>query len=148
MRRPWLVLVVVMVAACSTGGATTPVPSGTPVSSSAPPASVQATQVPIAVTGDPATGVSASFVLTPQSGFYDVAWTTTADTPGCDFNLVLAKASDGTSVTRLVKQLTDAKEYSGSDIWFQVFPGTYVLKEDRSGFGACKGPWSATLTPR
>ena len=47
-----------------------------------------------------------------------------------------------------VKLLPEARPYTNTFLWLLVQPGTYVLQEDRSGFGHCKGPWSATISPR
>ena len=44
--------------------------------------------------------------------------------------------------------LPEAKAYSGTFTWVGVLGGTHVLQEDRSGYGHCAGPWSATVTPR
>ena len=138
MRSLLLTLVAVIVMGCSTAGVSTEKPT-------APPEPSQTGEAPVSVTGDPDTGASDSFALV--GGSYDVAWTTTADTAGCYFSLVLATKIDGPSVKRDVKLLPEAKSYSNNFLWVFVLAGTYVLQEDRSGVLACKGPWSATITP-
>jgi hypothetical protein len=86
--------------------------------------------------------------MTLAGGSYEVAWTTTADTAGCYFALVLSTAIDGPSVTNDVKLLPEARSYSGTFLWLFVHAGTYVIQEDRTGFGHCSGPWTATVTRR
>jgi hypothetical protein len=160
MRRLLPTLVAVIVMGCSTAGPSTerptaagstasPTAGGSTEQPTAPPEPSQTVEAPISVTGDPVTGASGTFALAGGSyaGSYDVAWTTTADTAGCYFSLVLATKIDGPSVERDVKLLPEAKSYSGTVLWTFIPAGTYVLQEDRSGFGACKGPWSATITP-
>ena len=139
MRTLFLTLIAVMVMACSTAGGSTGRPT-------APPEPSRTVEAPVSVTGDPDTGASGSFAL--AGGIYDVAWTTTADTAGCYFSLVLRTEVDGPSVMGDGLYLTQAKPYSGTFIWLALFGGTYVLQEDKSGFGHCIGPWSATITPR
>ena len=157
MRRLLPLLVMLVVVGCSASSGTTQGPAGGGSTEDSTAAAV--TEVPVvppepsavdnaavSVEGDADTGASDSFTL--AGGTYDVAWTTTADTAGCYFSLVLTTAVDGPSVKNGVKLLPEAKEYSGTFTWVAVFAGTYVLQEDRSGYGHCKGPWSATLTPR
>jgi hypothetical protein len=139
MRALLLTLVAVMVMGCSTAGGSTERPT-------APPEPSRTVEAPVSVTGDPDTGASGSFAL--AGGSYEVAWTTTADTAGCYFSLFLATKIDGPSVMNDVKLLPEAKSYSNTFLWLFVEAGTYVLQEDRSGFGHCIGPWSATITPR
>ena len=148
MRQLLLTLVAIIVMGCSTSGGSTETPTSVPITETptAPPESSRTVEAPVSVTGDPDTGASASFTL--AGGSYEIAWTTTADVAGCYFSLVLTTAVDGPSVKNGVKLLPEAKEYSGTFTWVAVFAGTYVLQEDRSGYGHCKGPWSATLTPR
>ena len=155
MRRLLLTLVAVLVLGCSTAGGGTvgptaggstvgPTAGGSTAGPTSPPEPSGTGAAPISLTGDPDTGASDSFAL--AYGSYDVAWSTTADTAGCYFSLVLTTKIDGPSVKNLVKLLPEAKSYSGTDLWVFVQADTYVLQEDRSGFGHCKGPWSATIT--
>jgi hypothetical protein len=130
-------------ASVSTEAPTASVSTETPTT---PPEPSGTAEAPVSVTGDPDTGASDSFAL--AGGAYEVAWTTTADTAGCYFSLVLAAKIDGPSIMNDVKLLPEAKSYSNTFLWLTVHPGTYVLQEDRSGFGHCKGPWSATITPQ
>ena len=166
MRRLLLTLVAVMVVGCSTASATGETPSAdvtaetpsadataeTPTAGTTTEAPTTAAEpsptnlAPLSVTGDPATGASAAFAL--AGGSYDVDWTTTADTAGCYFSLVLTTKVGGPSVKNGVKLLSEAKSYSGTFTWVGVFAGTYVLQEDRSGYAHCAGPWSATVTSR
>ena len=148
MRRLMLTLAAVMVVGCSTAGVSTQTPTSGPSTETptAPPVPSQTIEAPVSVTGDPGTGASGSFRL--AGGSYEIAWTTTADAAGCYFSLVLTTKVDGPSLMNDVKLLPEAKSYSNTFLWLLVHPGTYVLQEDRSGFGHCKGPWSATITRR
>ena len=157
MRRLLLTLVAVMVMGCSTAGASAETPTRgastqTPTAGvsaetpTAPPEPSVTAKAPVSVTGDPDTGASESFAL--AGGSYEVAWTTTADAAGCYFSLVLTTKVDGPSVMNGVKLLPEARSYSNTFLWLFIQPGTYVLQEDRSGFGHCKGPWSATIIQR
>jgi len=161
-----LTLVAVMAMGCSTAGASAGGPTGagstegptTGASTEEPTAGVSTEGptappepsgtggAPVSVSGDPSTGASGTFALV--YGSYDVAWTTTADTAGCYFSLILTTKVDGPSVKRDVKLLPEAKPYSGTFLWVFVAAGTYVLQQDRTSFAVCKGPWSATLTLR
>jgi hypothetical protein len=148
MRQLLLTLVAIVVVGCSTAGGSAETPiSGpsteTPAATSEPSRTAEA---PVSVTGDPITGASGSFEL--GGGSYEIAWTTTADTAGCYFAVFLTTEVDGPSVMNDVKLLPEARSYSGTFLWLFVRPGTYVLQEDRSGFGHCQGPWSATFTRR
>jgi hypothetical protein len=73
---------------------------------------------------------------------------TERSTAGCYFSLVLRTEVDGPSLMGVGLHLTEAKPNSGTFIWIGIFGSTYVLQEDKSGFGHCIGPWSATITPR
>jgi hypothetical protein len=150
MRRPWMTLVAVVVIGCSTtgGGAGPPTAGSSAVHPAAPSLPSRTAEAPVSVTGDPATGASRSFTLSNNSGLYDLAWTTTADTAGCYFRLDLVPATGGPSVQSDGLLLPEAKSYSRTDTWLGVFGGTYVLQEDRSGYRPCTGSWSATITPR
>jgi hypothetical protein len=147
MRQLLLTLVAAIVLGCSStvGSPGTPTAGPSVETPTVPPTS-QPPEAPVSVTGDPDTGASGSFTL--GGGSYEIAWTTTADTAGCYFSLVLTTKVDGPSVMNDVKLLPEAKSYSSTFLWLLVRPGTYVLQEDRSGFGHCKGPWTATLTRR
>jgi hypothetical protein len=166
MRRLLLTLVAVIVTGCSTAGGSTerpttgpstesPTAGGSTARPTAGPSTERPTvspepsptvEAPVSVTGDPVTGASDTFAL--GGGPHEVAWTTTADTAGCYFSLLLTTKIDGPTVKSDVKLLPVAKSYSGTFLWLLVQAGTYVLQEDRTGFGHCKGPWSATITPR
>ena len=156
MRSLFLAMVAVMVIGCSTAGASggeptasgaaaTPTAGGITESPTTAPEPSRPGEAPVSVTGDPVTGASASFAL--AGGSYNVDWTTTADTAGCYFVLVLSTKVDGPTVENDVKLLREAKLYSGTFLWAFVPAGTYVLQQDKSGFAACKGPWSATMAP-
>lgn len=56
--------------------------------------------------------------------------------------------ADGLPIGTYVRPvpLPDTREHSGSDLWNDVAPGTYMLQEDRFTSANCTGPWSATLT--
>jgi hypothetical protein len=156
MRSLLLTLVAVVVMGCSTAGVSTEKPTAG-VSTEKPTAGVSTekptatpepsptSEAPVSVTGDLDTGASGSFALGGAS--YNVAWTTTADTAGCYFSLLLTTKIGVPTGKRDVKLLPEAKSYSGTFLWTFVQAGTYVLQEDGTGFGACKGPWSATITP-
>lgn len=77
-----------------------------------------------------------------------MAWTATADLAGCYFSLILSPKLNGAVVKGTSAILPEAKDYSGDDEWTGVPAGTYVLYEDWTGLLNCKGPWTATLTPR
>jgi len=147
MRRLLLTLVAVMVMGCSTAGGSTerPTAGGSTERPTVPPEPSRTVEAPVSVTSDLATGASGSFAL--AGGSYDVAWTTTADTAGCYFSLLLTTKIGGPTGKGIVKLLPEAKSYSGTFLWVLVQAGTYVLQEDRTGFGHCNGPWSATITP-
>jgi hypothetical protein len=156
MRSLLLTLVAVIVMGCSTAGVSTEKPTAgvstekptagvSTEKPTAPPEPSPTGEAPVSVTGDLDTGASGSFAL--GGGPYEVAWTTTADTAGCYFSLLLTTKIDGPTVKGDVKLLPEAKSYSGTFLWVLVQAGTYVLQEDRTGFGHCKGPWSATITP-
>jgi hypothetical protein len=103
------------------------------------------TASPISVTGDAKTGVSGFFAVT-TSGL-SVDWTVTVPAGGCAFSLILTTPENPQGGASLLPPTPlAAGKQSGQFDWEDVGPGTFILREDRTGLANCKGPWRATVT--